>query len=226
MRKLLIIAFLNFYWILCFSQDFLIENSNQYDLQLGLDNPVSFIVSGVPCDSLILKTNNGVIHKREEGSIDLQCNKAAYFVRPTEKNTCTLSIYKKDKGDTFLIGEKKFIVRELPRLIGYVAGMTGGLIEKKYLSAQQGIPTGFDRNVLNIDIEYTTKVINYSVVIIRGNKVILVNDYKGNRFPPKLIDSFKNLQDNDKLVFYGIQAIGQDGILRKIDPLEFTITEN
>jgi hypothetical protein len=211
MRKLFIIVSLSFYWIACFSQDFLIVNLNQYDLLLGLDNPVYFIVTGVPCDSLILKTNNGSMHI-SEGFNNYQCKKTAYFVRPIETNTCTLSIFKKDKGDTVFIGEKKFVVRELPKLIGYVGNKTGGLIEKKILAAQQVMITAFDRYGLNVDIEYSVKVINYSVVIIRGNKCILLRDYIGNRFPPELIETFKNLQDYDKLVFYGIQGIGPDGI--------------
>jgi hypothetical protein len=204
------------------SQDLLITNTNQNDLWIGLSNPLCYMIENSNCDSLTLISDNGIVKIDDNIRIDSKCLKACFFVTPIRPKIATIKIVRVVHGDTILIGQKMFNVRELPNLIGYVGGKDH-IISKETLAAQLGIVVEFDDKFLPLYLDLAFKAISYSVIIKHKDNLEIMGDFKSNIFPQELKDRFFGLEKNDKVLLFDILAINPNQDLFRVEPIELTI---
>jgi hypothetical protein len=102
--------------------NFVVELPGLLIMYVGLDNPINIGYCGD--GSTILKITNGTIEDDGKGN---------YLARVTKVGLATLSLFQKSGTSEKLVGEKLIRVRPFPNVIGSVAGITGGSINKSTL---------------------------------------------------------------------------------------------
>ncbi|MFZ4400282.1 MAG: hypothetical protein ACOYO1_09625 [Bacteroidales bacterium] len=117
------------------AQHFVVSNSKENTLYLGIENPMQAMVEKMKCGTFILSTDNGKI-------IDKQ--NCRYIARRDSIGVAILEIRKVKGRDTTIIGKAFFNVKEIPKPIATIAGKRSGIIDKKLLIASGGILNHFE----------------------------------------------------------------------------------
>lgn len=181
-----------------------IANDEMNDVYIGLDNPITIVASGIPCNALRVEITEGSI----KGD---NCTYVLRIRRWVEKTTITVF-----SGNT-KIDSVDFVVRQLPNPTARIAGKSSGeisieeLLSNPYLLAK--IPDfDFDTKfmVVSFALRYEDEYEHY----IEGYDKNLTGEMK------EAIKQFKNGQ---KIVFEDIKAVAPDGRIRKLTSMSFTI---
>lgn len=194
-----------------YSQNFSISIERSQTAYLGLDNRISCTVEGVPSDSILLSTDNGIITK-----VGFQ----NYNYRPSKIVDSKIIIKRKTKGNSVLVGEYSFMVKELPNPIAQVGGLGGGQISKKFLIAQGGVGA-YPPNNLGFELRY--QVQHFFITAIRNKQILFSKYVEGNQFAPDVHKLFDLLQKDDIITFSLIVAKKADRREVRVNALEFII---
>lgn len=179
---------------------------------LGIDNLLSCTIEGLPCNLIVLSTENGVIEKIGE---------CKFIYRPIRTSDTKIIVSKKIKNRLRKVGEFYLAVRDIPDPIATVGGLNGGQIRKASLIAQGGIGA-HSFPPLSIDIDYL--VTSYAVTITRKNELLFHQVVTNNSFTPTLYEAFKTLQKDDRIIFSSILVQLPDGEQKLVKPLEFIVS--
>jgi hypothetical protein len=158
-----------------------------------------------------LTTDNGKISEIDSCSV---------FIVPEKLGIANIDLKKVYKnGDTVFVGRRIFRVKSNPEIIAKIAGKSAGIIQKNELFAQSGIAAvPFD-----IECYEGLKISEYSILVIRNDRCISLVHEKGALFTDKVKIILKNLQSNDKVLFFEIQSKRQNSQF-ELRPIEFTIS--
>ena len=183
-------------------------------LYAGYDNPMSVSVPGIPSNKLRVSMSGGSFVQKGDGK---------YIARPTNPGSeAVVTVSAENEGRTQEMGKFTVRVRKLPDPTAYIAyadanGVTtnfrGGSLSKQILMSTEGIGASIDDGLLNIAF----KVQSFETVFYdaMGNAV----PYKSNgaNFSDQQKAQFRGLARNKRFYITEIQAIGPDGIERKLD---------
>lgn len=192
-------------------QAVLISNPTQNIVYVGIDNTLNFIVSAYPCQSFKLETTNGEVKE-----LDKPC---LYTIKPDQKGDCDIKVVNKKSGK--VIGNYEFVAHDLPLPDVTITGKTGGEISKNFMKVQVGLLaelSGFD-----IHVKYL--IDKFSIVIIRGEKAILIKENKGAIFNSEIKNALNSIQTGDRIIFFDINYKGPFGHTGVLKPAEFIITD-
>lgn len=179
---------------------------------VGIPNPVSISVPGVPAENLRPSISNGSIKKVGPGN---------YEVSPREANReCVINVSAEVGGDMQSFGSRNFRVKRLPTPTAQVAGKSGGDIGQEILAAQSAVFAAMDDFLF--DLEY--KVTQYTITTTnRGGYVIDIRK-EGSRIDAEVKEWLRdNAVKGRKVTFEDINAVGPDGSTKKLNPITFTI---
>jgi GldM C-terminal domain len=194
------------------SQEIILSNQRSNRFYIGIDNPLSVMVEGYACRSIILTTDNGTIEK----------NSCYYSFRPAKTGLAKIQIKIKN-GKTFKkIKEVNLSIDSFPSPVAFVGNLHGGTMRKGDLRAQEGVWASAEPS-LAFDITYP--VVSFTTIIIRNDSIVFSRKTNGNRFEKETTDAFRNLQKDDTVLFTKIVCIGPDGMRRSLRPLEFSIID-
>ena len=182
-------------------------------LYAGYDNPMSVSVPGVPNNKLHVTMTGGTLTQKGDGH---------YIARPTNPGgEAVFTVSAQNEGRTQEMGKFTFRIRKLPdpkAFIAYPDGNGGmnhfeeGGLSKQILMNTEGIGAAIDDGLLNISF----RVQGFQIVFFdaMGNAV----PYKSNG--PNFTDQQKNqirgLARNKRFYINEVQAVGPDGIERKL----------
>ena len=183
-------------------------------LYAGYSNPLSVSVPGVPLNKVQATMSGGTLQPVGPGR---------YIARPTAVGqNVTITVTSTNTGRAQQMGQFTFRVRRLPDPTPYIAmkdesgspvRYKGGGLSKSQLMAVDGIGAAIDDGILDIAF----KVQSFETVFFdnMGNAVPMVSD--GANFSARQKDTFRKLQRNKRFYISRVNAIGPDGISRKLN---------
>jgi gliding motility-associated protein GldM len=183
-------------------------------LYAGYSNPLSVSVPGVPVNKVQATMTGGTLQPVGPGR---------YIARPTAVGqNVTITVTSTNTGRAQQMGQFTFRVRRLPDPTPYIAmkdesgspiRYKGGGLSKAQLMAVDGIGAAIDDGILDIAF----RVQSFETVFFdnMGNAVPMVSD--GASFSARQKDTFRKLQRNRRFYISRVNAIGPDGISRKLN---------
>jgi gliding motility-associated protein GldM len=183
-------------------------------LYAGYSNPLSVSVPGVPVNKVQATMTGGTLQPTGPGR---------YIARPTAVGqNVTITITSTNTGRAQQMGQFTFRVRRLPDPTPYInmkdesgspIRYKGGGLSKAQLMGVDGIGAAIDDGILDIAF----RVQSFETVFFdnMGNAVPMVSD--GASFSARQRDTFRKLQRNKRFYITRVNAIGPDGISRKLN---------
>ena len=183
-------------------------------LYAGYSNPLSVSVPGVPVNKVQATMTGGTLQPTGPGR---------YIARPTAVGqNVTITITSTNTGRAQQMGQFTFRVRRLPDPTPYInmkdesgspIRYKGGGLSKAQLMGVDGIGAAIDDGILDIAF----RVQSFETVFFdnMGNAVPMVSD--GASFSTRQKDTFRKLQRNKRFYITRVNAIGPDGISRKLN---------
>lgn len=176
---------------------------------VGVDNPVSISVPGIPMDRIRARMTNGKISK----------NGNAFVVRPDIPfRVAKITVDANFDGEYKPLKSVDFRVKPIPDPVAKVAGKNGGSIKKNILLAQTGVDAVLD----NFDFDLKFKITGFTVsTIVKG--YTRDETSRSDMFTREQIALLKTLTRNKKVYIEDIRAEGPDGETRKLPAISFRI---
>lgn len=176
---------------------------------LGVDNPIDVSVAGVPPDAVSISVTNGTYVKRRGG----------YIVKPRRPGNSFVIVSAEIDGKKRQVGRSEFRVKTVPDPSASVADKKGGPINQNLLEKQIGVAAKMPED---FDFDLSFRVTKFKVSANVGGffKEIETRGYKFTREQKNLI---KSLGRGDRVWIEEIEAVGPDGIPRKLPPIPFIL---
>ncbi len=175
---------------------------------IGVDNPVSVYISGIPKEDLTPSISCGTI-KRDPAKSDWIVN-----IPPGFKNAI-VSISAKIDGIERKMGSKKFRVKSLPNPMATIANKNSGVINKKIMIAAGAISPKMPDD---FDFDHSFEIISFTLTIQRGFRVYNFNS-KNSYLTTEMIEQIKRTNRGQNIVFEKIVARDPYGICRTLSPI-------
>jgi gliding motility-associated protein GldM len=174
---------------------------------LGLDNPISVSVPGIPNERLSVSANNGTLTATGSGK---------YNVKVTQGQKLDVNVYATmENGERKSMGTINFRVKKIPKPYAKFGDLTeSGTMSKNAVSVQMGLIAFYE----NFDFNITPKVKSFTMTIFTPNGPIDLNS-SNNLFTEEMKVQLKQVRKNQRIMFENIRAVGPDGIEVKLSPL-------
>lgn len=177
-------------------------------LYIGVENPVSIVVRGVPEDSVVISTENVSLKKY---SNDL------YIARATTPGEATIAVSGGDMGTKTFRYRVKAIPDPRPRLGGKHPSRS---MRNGEFKAQGGISAVLD----NFDFDVKCDVLGYSMTYIARHSDPITVENTGGRFNSHTAELIYKARPGDRYFFDNIKLkCPGDAGARMLEPLIFTI---
>ena len=183
-------------------------------LYAGYSNPLSVSVPGVPVNKVQASMTGGTLQPVGPGR---------YIARPTAVGqNVTITVTSTNTGRPQQMGQFTFRVRRLPDPTPYIAmkdesgspiRYKGGGLSKAQLMSVDGIGAAIDDGIL--DIAFNVQSFETVFFDNMGNAVPMVSE--GAHFSARQKETFRKLQRNRRFYISRVNAIGPDGISRKLN---------
>ncbi len=179
-------------------------------LYIGVDNPVSYTVSGVPSDKVSASIT--------QGSLKRSGNEWVAVLNPNAKGISTITVTANIEGQNRVMGTMDFRVKTIPDPVAKVAGKIGGRIDKATLSAQMAVIAAME----NFDFDLKFNVTEFTVsAVVKG--FAQTKSTKGARISDEQKALLNSLTKGSKVYFEDIKVVGPDKKERELPIIGFTI---
>ena len=169
---------------------------------VGVDNPVSISVPGVPADKIYADITNGVIQKTGN----------SWVVKPRSPGMATVLVTAEIDGKRKPMGGMEFRVKNMPDPVAKVGGLKGGGVDRNTLGAQNVVVADME----NFDFKATFTVTGFTISAnIKG--FARDESSKSNRITDEQKNLIKSLDKGTKCIFTDITAVGPDGKVRDLN---------
>lgn len=184
-----------------------VSADNMNVVYIGLDNPISVSVPGIPTERLSVSANNATLKNTGKGKFILNVNggkQADVNVFATMEN-----------GEKRNMGTMTFRVKKIPKPVARIGNVKEqGAMSKGEFQTQLGLFADYE----NFDFNVSCKVVSFEMVYskngLQQSKVV-----KGNVITDELHNIYKKLSKNDKVTFENIKAMGPGGQIVSLSPL-------
>jgi len=112
--------------------------------------------------------------------------------------------------------------REIPDPTPVIGGLSGGLINKKYLLAQKGVASYITPS---LGIEIISMVTQFQITIIRSDSALFTVENTGAIFSKEIKQGFEMLKKDDKVLVTSIYIKKADGRIVLVKPFELVIED-
>jgi gliding motility-associated protein GldM len=185
------------------------ENMNV--VYLGLENPISVSVPGIPNERLSVVATNATLKANGNGKYILNVKngpKVDVSVMATMEN-----------GEKRNMGTMTFRVKRVPKPLAKVGNVTGeGIMTKGELMKEKGVFAFFD----NFDFNVICKVTSFEMIYPAQGLQLSIKG-NGNRITDEMSAVLKNLKKNDKVRFEQIKSVDPTGAPISLNPLTIKI---
>ena len=184
---------------------------NMNVLYLGIDNPLSIAVSGVPAEKVSATISHGKLSKRSG---------IKYVANPETRDNAIIDVFVEIDGQKKKVESMEFRIQTVPVPIAKVAGKVGGYIDKNVLISQKGIILELEN--FSLDVKFS--VVQFSVsTISKGSAITKMST--SSAFTDHQKTMFNDLKKGQKLYIEDIKVKCPDGKIRDFPVMAFTITE-
>jgi gliding motility-associated protein GldM len=177
---------------------------------IGVDNPVSISVPGVPTEKVRPSISNGTLSATGGGN---------YNVRVTGGQTATINVGAEMEGGSRSMGSFEFRVRRVPDPKATISGRTDGKISKNELLAAGAVIPIMEN--FEFDLHYL--IVGYTMYIQTQGSDLASETSNSPAFTGSMRNLIKNAARGRKVTFEDIRAKGPDGSIRKLNPISLTI---
>jgi len=172
-------------------------------LYRGVNNPVEIAISDVPSKYITATVDSGEVVNEGDGNFTIKINK---FCRTTKVN-----VFESYNGVNIKVGEKLFRVKRVPDPVAYIAGTSGGAIDKNVLVAAAGIiPLMRD-----FDFDLSFIISSFTMTICTSGDLVSYSS-TGNKLTPAMIAVISNAPKGTRIYFEDIKAYGPDSVARTL----------
>lgn len=183
-------------------------------MYIGVDNPVSVSVPGVPPDRVIATINNGSLTKEVN-------NKYVAKVNAAGTAAITVSV-RGDDGKIKTYGSYNFTVRRLPPPLIRLGNLKPGPVSKGELGLMNSINAFLSPDFYFKGVNY--KVVSYTCGMIINKDYQDLGTVNGGVIPERIKEKYKTLKKGDVVMFYNIKTSGPPSAPQpETDNLTFTI---
>ncbi len=177
---------------------------------VGVENPVSISVSGVPSDKISASITQGTLKKAGNDWIAV--------LDPNAKGISKVTVSANINGQTRVMGSMDYRVKMIPNPVAKVADRIGGKIDKGTLTAQMVVLAVME----NFDFDLKFTVTEFSVsAVVKGFTQTKIT--KGARITDDQKALLNGLTKGSKVYFDDIKAVGPDKRVRDLPAIGFTI---
>ena len=196
---------------LIFGQRFMITEANGHVIYAGIDNPVSLLVDGKPCNSIVLKTDNG--------SIEFTNDQCWFTIIPQRVGFAEVQIFRKSHDKLVLVGTHTFIVRDLPDPVPYVGNLKWGKVKKSSFFSMGGLISKGE------EVHNDGIVKRFTITIVREDRCLSSLTNVGYRFEEATFQMLKLLQNGDRVLISSIEVVDVLGRNITLRPIEYIIAD-
>lgn len=182
---------------------------------IGVDNPVSISVPGVPNNKVQASVNGGGASL----SKDPKGTSADYIIKATTQGEATISIVADFDGKKVNMGAQKFRVKRVPDPVAKCANSKGGPINKNVLAAQPGPISVME----NFDFDLFFRVKSFKITCVRKGRDPIELSSESNLFTSQMKEMINTSPIGTKIYIEYIRASGPDGTIRSLSPLNFVL---
>ena len=179
---------------------------------IGVENPVSITAPGLSSSQIKPRISAGKLYKKGH-------NWMVMIPKPIPGNKVYISATAEIDGRNVLLGRSEFRLKRVPSPTAVIAGKSNGMIDKNTLLAARGIIPDM-KDFLFANYYFTIKSFRFATVI-NGDWYPL--NIKGANFSPEAIKVIRSAKHKQKFFFDNIQAVGPDGSVRTLNPINLTI---
>ncbi|MBI9033529.1 MAG: gliding motility protein GldM [Bacteroidales bacterium] len=178
---------------------------------IGVDNPVSISVPGIPANGLNPSITKGTL-KRDGGNWSVNMPAGS-------EGVTNINVAANVGGSMKSMGTAEFRVKRVPSPTATIAGVDGGMISKSRLMAATAIiPT----MPADFDFELNFEITRFNMVITQGGDVF-EEPANGNRLTASMKSKIKNLKRGQKIWFEDVYAKGPDGTTRRLGTISLKL---
>ncbi|MCX6321332.1 MAG: gliding motility protein GldM [Bacteroidia bacterium] len=189
-----------------------VSATNMNVLYMGVNNPLSLSVSGVPGENIYPTISCGTLKPNpgKDGwiaTVPVGCKQA------------TIEVSIRLNGGMKRMGSENFRVKKLPDPIPYIANKKEGFVSRDILIAAGNI---IPRMPDDFEFDYSFQIISFKMTMQRGFNV---NHYdsQSSKLTEEMIKQIRNTNRGQGIIFEEIVARGPDGADRILSPLIITI---
>jgi gliding motility-associated protein GldM len=170
---------------------------------IGLDNPVSVSVPGIPAEKVSVSMTGGSISSAGRGK---------YTVRVTGGSKATINVSAELGGQRRSMGTFEYRIKKVPDPIPIVAGVKGGIVGRSQVLAAPYVVATLE-DFLFEGVRYD--VVSFTFSTLEGSyiKEVPISGARLNESALALVNKAKSGQ---KLFFENIRAKGPDGGIRSL----------
>jgi len=185
-----------------------VSATNMNVLYIGVNNPLSISVSGIPAENIFPTISSGTLKK--------SIGKGGWTVSvPTGCKETTISVSVKTEGGMKGMGSESFRVKKLPDPVPFIANKKEGFISRKNLIDAGKIIASMPDD---FEFDYTFQIMSFKMTMQRGFNVYHYES-KSSKLTDEMIKQIANTNRGQGLIFEEIVARGPDGSDRVLSPL-------
>lgn len=189
-----------------------VSATNMNVLYVGVTNPLSISVSGVPDENITPTITNGVLKQNRLAG-------GWTATVPATANETRIDVSVTIEGRKKHMGSAHFRVKKLPEPSPYIA-----LARNGYISRDNLLITGklTARMPADFEFDYLFEILSFTMTLQRGFNTYQYES-KNNKLTDEMIKEIRNTNRGQVLVFEDIVARGSDGTNRELAPMMITI---
>ena len=184
---------------------------NMNVVYIGLDNPITVSVPGIPNERLTVSVNNGALRSTGSGKYNMtvkQGTKADVNVYATMEN-----------GEKKSMGTISFRVKHIPTPVAKVGKITtSGIMSKGEFSSQLGVIANYE----NFEFKANCKVVSFDMSY-PVNGTYGTEHMDGNNITEKMKGIYSRLHKNDKVLIENVKGVGPDGVVVSLSPVTIKV---
>lgn len=172
-------------------------------LYIGVDNPISVSVPGIPRESIRASINSG----------SLSGGNGNYTARVSEPGTAVISVSAEVGGEVRALGSQTFRVRTVPPPIPKFGGISSGALNASVAKVQPGVFAVLE----NFDFDMQFTVTRFTMIISRRRADPFVQTANSNALTPQMKQALNTVAAGDVIAIDDIYVKGGDGTNRKLE---------
>ncbi len=176
---------------------------------IGVDNPVSVSVPGVPSRNIRVSMTSGALSGSD----------GKYVARVTTPGTVTVSVAAElTGGKVEQLSRSVFRAKRLPDPMAKFSGRSGGNVPTVALKAQDAIYASLD----NFDFDAKFHITRFTMIVANPRETASVQVGSGNELNTEMRSSLAGIKPGAHVIFDNIIAVGPDGSPRQLAPVALT----
>ncbi len=197
-----------------FSQDNIQVQNLRSWLFINIDNPMFINYDEIPLNEIIIKAPSCKISTLKQDG---------YFsLTPLRRGHIDLKVYRKINQDSMLLWEGIFSAKYLPQPSAFIIRGRNSMSKQTFL-AQRGIYTA----LVNYGISIGFPVARYTIIITKGEKLLLLKDMLGGEFSPEFRKKLKDLLTGGERIFFtNIEIKSRYHDTKTVNSIEIKIVDN